>query len=72
MPLSTRQNPETGTLEVFVDGVWVRFDEFRRQQIDEAYHNSIRFLRERLGEDLSNEEENELASTEAEAERKTD
>ncbi len=53
MALKTRQNPQTGVLEVLVDGEWVRFDEFRRKQIEVAYQNSIRFLRERLGEDAA-------------------
>jgi hypothetical protein len=50
MALETRQNPESGVLEVLVDGEWVRFEDYRRVQIDEAYLNSIKFLRERLGE----------------------
>jgi len=50
MALQTRQNPASGILEVLVDGEWVRFDDYRRVQIDQAYENSIRFLRERLGE----------------------
>jgi hypothetical protein len=33
-----------------VHGEWVKFDEYRRVQIEEAYQNSIKFLRERLGE----------------------
>jgi hypothetical protein len=55
MALRTRRNPETGVLEVLVNGEWVRFDEYRRKQIDEAYQSSIRFLRERLGEDTARE-----------------
>ena len=55
MPLKTRQNPETGQLEVLVDNEWVQFEEYRDRQIDEAYRNSIRFLRERLGEDAAQE-----------------
>jgi len=50
MALETRQNPESGVLEVMVSGEWVKFDEYRRVQIEEAYQNSIKFLRERLGE----------------------
>ena len=50
MALQTRQNPASGILEVLVDGEWVRFEDYRRVQIDQAYENSIRFLRERLGE----------------------
>ncbi len=50
MALETRQNPDSGVLEVMVHGEWVKFDEYRRVQIEEAYQNSIKFLRERLGE----------------------
>ena len=53
MALKTRQNPETGVLEVLVKNEWIRFDDYRREQIDSAYLNSIRFLRERLGEEIS-------------------
>ncbi len=62
MPLQTRQNPETGTLEVLIENQWVKFDEYRRRQIDEAYQNSVKFLRDRLGEDEARKME-ELAST---------
>jgi hypothetical protein len=51
MSLQTRQNPETGALEVLVNDEWTPFEDYRRRQIDEAYQNSIRFLRDRLGED---------------------
>jgi hypothetical protein len=51
MSLQTRQNPETGGLEVLVNDEWTPFEDYRRRQIDEAYQNSIRFLRDRLGED---------------------
>ena len=51
MPLKTRQNPQTGTLEVEIGGVWEAFDEYRKRQIDDAYQSSIRFLRDRLGEE---------------------
>ncbi len=51
MSLRTRQNPDTGALEVLVNGEWTRFEDYRERQIDEAYQNSIRFLRDRLGED---------------------
>jgi hypothetical protein len=51
MSLQTRQNPDTGTLEVLVNDEWEPFEEYRKRQIDEAYQNSIRFLRDRLGED---------------------
>jgi hypothetical protein len=50
MALQTRQNPASGILEVLVDGEWIRFEDYRRVQIDQAYENSIRFLRERLGD----------------------
>ncbi|MFN0084836.1 MAG: hypothetical protein ACKVX9_05570 [Blastocatellia bacterium] len=55
MALKTRENPETGILEVLVNDDWVGFDEYRKEQIDAAYQNSIRFLRERLGEDAARE-----------------
>ncbi|MBL8168066.1 MAG: hypothetical protein JNJ50_07925 [Acidobacteria bacterium] len=55
MALQTRVNPETGVLEVLAGEQWVRFDEFRKQQIDQAYQNSIQFLRDRLGEDAARE-----------------
>ena len=50
MAMETRQNPESGVLEVLVNGEWVKFEDYRRVQIEEAYQNSIKFLRERLGE----------------------
>ncbi len=59
MALRTRQNPETGIIEVLVNDEWVRFDDYRKSQIDLAYQNSIRFLRERLGEDAGNDEKRE-------------
>jgi len=49
--MQTRQNPETGALEVLVNDEWTPFEDYRKRQIDEAYQNSIRFLRDRLGED---------------------
>ncbi len=55
MALQTRENPESGILEVLVDEQWVRFEDYRKQQIDEAYQNSVKFLRERLGEDAAKE-----------------
>lgn len=51
MSLQTRENPETGTTEVLVNGQWVKFEEYRKKQIDDAYQSSVRFLRERLSED---------------------
>jgi len=56
MALKTRQNPETGVIEVLVNDQWVRFDDYRKSQIDLAYQNSIKFLRERLGEDAINDQ----------------
>ncbi|MBO0797567.1 MAG: hypothetical protein J2P31_01985 [Blastocatellia bacterium] len=55
MSLKTRQNPDNGILEVFVNGEWVKFEDYRKQQIEEAYQNSIKFLRDRLGEDAARE-----------------
>ena len=52
MPLRTRENPESGIIEVLVNNEWVDFDSYRKKQIDDAYQNSVQFLRERLGEDL--------------------
>jgi len=62
--LKTRQNPDTGVLEVSVNDEWVRFEDYRKQQIDEAYQNSIRFLRDRLGEDEAGKTEQPSPSTE--------
>lgn len=50
MALETRQNPDTDVLEVLVNGQWLKFEDYRREQIDQAYQNSIRYLRERLGD----------------------
>lgn len=55
MALQTRQNPETGVLEVLIDEEWVLFEDYRKRQIETAYQNSIKFLRERLGEDAAKE-----------------
>lgn len=63
MSLKTRENPKTGVLEVLVKGTWVRFDEYRRAQIDEAYLNSIRFLRDRLGEEMVDDEDKPSSET---------
>ena len=41
-------------LEVLVNGQWVKFDDYRKKQIDDAYQSSVRFLRDRLGEDAAN------------------
>ena len=51
MYLQTRQNPETGLTEVLVNDQWVKFEDYRKKQIDDAYQSSVKFLRERLGED---------------------
>lgn len=51
MALKTRLNPETDDLEVQVGDDWVLFEEYRKRQIDVAYQNSVRFLRDRLGEE---------------------
>lgn len=53
MSLQTRQNADTGTLEVLVNDEWVNFDAYRKKQIEDAYQSSVRFLRERLGEDAA-------------------
>lgn len=53
MPLRTRENPESGIIEVLVNNEWVDFDSYRKKQIDDAYQNSVQFLRERLGEDAA-------------------
>jgi len=55
MSLKTRQNPDTGALEVLVNDEWVKFEDYRKRQIDEAYKNSIKFLRDRLGEDAADD-----------------
>ena len=34
-----------------MNGEWTPFEDYRKRQIDEAYRNSIIFLRDRLGED---------------------
>ena len=54
MTLQTRQNPQTNVLEVLVNEEWVKFEDYRKKQIDDAYQNSVKFLRERLGEDSIN------------------
>jgi len=51
MSLQTRQNPETGATEVWVSNQWVKFEDHRKKQIDDAYQSSVQFLRERLSED---------------------
>lgn len=51
MALLTRQNPDTDDLEVLVNEQWLPFNEYREKQIADAYEKSVKFLRERLGED---------------------
>lgn len=63
MPLKIRENPETGLFEVMVNGDWIDFNEYRRKQIDTAYQSSIKFLRDRLGEDFANRELNHSTSS---------
>ena len=63
MSLPTRQNPDTGVLEVLVNDEWAPFEDYRKRQIDEAYQNSIRFLRDRLGEDEAEKMEEQPTST---------
>lgn len=53
MSLQTRENPNTGMIEVLVNGNWVEFDSYRKKQVDDAYQNSVKFLRDRLGEDAA-------------------
>jgi hypothetical protein len=64
MSLQTRQNPSTGALEVLVHGEWTPFEDYRKRQIDEAYQNSIKFLRDRLGEDEAGKLEEQPARSE--------
>lgn len=59
MALQTRENPDNGQLEVLVAGEWLLFEQYRKQQIDEAYQTSVNFLRERLGEDNASKAEAE-------------
>ncbi len=51
MSLLTRQNPQTDELEVLVNAQWLPFVSYREKQIADAYDKSVKFLRERLGED---------------------
>lgn len=64
MSLLTRENPETAELEVFVNDEWVPFHSYRTKQIDEAYDKSVKFLRERLGEDYAEREQELLTRKE--------
>ena len=56
MALLTRQNPETDELEVLVNEEWLPFATYREKQIADAYDKSVRFLRDRLGEDAAMQE----------------
>lgn len=64
MSLQTRVNEKTGEVEVLVDGEWLLFTSFREKQIDEAYDKSVKFLRDRLGEEYTQEESNSQESIE--------
>jgi hypothetical protein len=64
MSLQTRQNPDTGALEVLVNDEWTPFEAYRERQIDEAYRNSISFLRDRLGEDEARKLEEQSSRSE--------
>ena len=64
MSLQTRQNPETGALEVLINDEWTPFEDYRKRQIDEAYQSSIKFLRDRLGEDEARKLEEQSTRTE--------
>ena len=61
MALLTRQNPDTDELEVFVHQQWVLFQAYRDKQIADAYDKSVTFLRERLGDDEAQKEQENLA-----------
>lgn len=61
MSLLTRQNPETDELEVLVNDEWLPFAAYREKQIADAYDKSVKFLRERLGEDEAQKEQELLA-----------
>jgi len=63
MSLQTRQNPDTGALEVLVNDEWTPFEDYRQKQIEEAYRNSIKFLRDRLGEDEAGKLEEQSDTT---------
>jgi hypothetical protein len=65
MGLPTRQNSQTGTTEILVNNQWVDFRAYREQQINEAYDNSIRFLRDRLGENDARTIENSTSEISA-------
>ena len=63
MALATRENPDNGQLEVLVNDQWMRFDEYRSKQIDDAYQTSVQFLRERLGEDQARKLADSISET---------
>ena len=51
MGLLTRTNPNTNELEILFNNEWMSFNEYRENQINEAYDKSIVFLRNRLNRD---------------------
>ena len=71
MALQTRQNPETDILEVLVNGEWMEFEEYRKWQIDVSYQNSIKFLRERLGEERVDDTEEDAQRSKLTKDAKT-
>ena len=61
MALPTRQNPTTDELEVFINEQWVPFQDYRDKQVADAYEKSVIFLRERLGADDAQKDQENLA-----------
>ena len=61
MALPTRQNPDTDALEVFINEQWVPFQDYRDQLVADAYEKSVIFLRERLGADDAQKDQENLA-----------
>ena len=49
MALPTRQNLETDELEVFINERWVPFQEYRDQQIADAYEKIGHFFTRTIG-----------------------
>ncbi len=56
MGLLTRTNPNTNELEILFNNEWMSFNEYRENQINEAYDKSIVFLRNRLNRDDQKEQ----------------
>jgi hypothetical protein len=56
MGLLTRTNPDTNELEIQFNNEWMSFNEYRENQINEAYDKSIVFLRNRLSRDDQSEQ----------------